>query len=86
MSYTSSNLYASRVYAEHPVALWAMDEPNYFVSLISDLEKEIESPYWTFDNAISSASAFTLSGYPFDDLDVNKIYLATASAATILFL
>lgn len=85
MSYTSSNLYASRVYAEHPVALWAMDEPNYFVSLISQAEKEIESPYWTFDNAISSASAFTLSGYPFDDLNVNKIYLATASAATVEF-
>ena len=85
MSYTSSNLYASRVYAEHPVALWAMDEPNYFVSLISELEKEIESPYWTFNNAISSASAFTLSGYPFDDLNVNKIYLATASAATVEF-
>jgi len=85
MSYTSSNLYASRVYAEHPVALWAMDEPNYFVSLISELEKEIKSPYWTFNNAISSASVFTLSGYPFDDLDVNKIYLATASAATVEF-
>ena len=86
MSYTSSNLYASRVYAEHPVALWAMDEPNYFVSLISQAEKEITESNWTFDNAIRSASAtFTLSGYPFDDLDVNRIYLATASAATIEF-
>lgn len=85
MSYTSSSLYASRVYAEHPVALWAMDEPNYFVSLISQAEKEITEYNWDFDNAISSASAFTLSGYPFDDLDVNKIYLATASAATVEF-
>jgi len=85
MSYTRSNLYASRVYAEHPVALWAMDEPSYFVSLISDAEKEITESNWDFDNAISSASAFTLSGYPFDDLDVNKIYLATASAATFEF-
>lgn len=85
MSYTSSNLYASRVYAEHPVALWAMDEPNYFVSLISQAEKEITEYNWDFDNAVSSASAFTLSGYPFDDLNVNKIYLATASAATVEF-
>jgi hypothetical protein len=85
MSYTSSNLYASRVYAEHPVALWAMDEPNYFVSLISQEEKEITESNWDFDNAVSSASVFTLSGYPFDDLDVNKIYLATASAATVEF-
>ena len=85
MSYTRSNLYASRVYAEHPVALWAMDEPSYFVSLISQEEKEITSSYWDFENAISSSAAFTLSGYPFDDLDVNKVYLATASAATTEF-
>lgn len=86
MSYTRSNLYASRVYAEHPVALWAMDESNYFVSLISQEEKEITETYWTFDNAVRNSSAvFTLSGYPFDDLDVNKIYLSTASAATVEF-
>ncbi len=73
MSYTSSNLYASRVYAEHPVALWAMDEPNYFVSLISQEQKEITESNWDFDNAIRNASAtFTLAGYPFDDLDVNR--------------
>jgi hypothetical protein len=85
MSYKSSNLYASRVYAEHPVALWAMDEPNYFVSLISQEEKEITESSWDFNNAVSSSAPFTLSGYPFDDLDVNKIYLATASAATLEF-
>jgi hypothetical protein len=85
MSYASSNLYASRVYAEHPVALWAMDEPNYFVSLISEAEKEITEANWDFENATSSSAAFTLSGYPFDDLEVNKIYLATASATTIEF-
>ena len=86
MSYTSSNLYASRVYAEHPVALWAMDEPNYFISLISQEEKEITESNWDFDNAIRNASAtFTLSGYPFDDLNVDRIYLATASAATVEF-
>jgi hypothetical protein len=85
MSYTSSNLYASRVYAEHPVALWAMDEPNYFVSLISQEEKEITESSWDFNNAVSSSAPFTLSGYPFDDLDVNKIYLSTASATTVEF-
>ena len=85
MSYTRSNLYASRVYAEHPVALWAMDEQNYFVSLISEQQKEITESYWDFDNATSSSAQFTLSGYPFDDLKVNKVYLSTASAATLEF-
>jgi hypothetical protein len=85
MSYTRSNLYASRIYSEHPVALWAMDEPNYFVSLISQGEKQITESNWDFDNAVSSASAFTLSGYPFEDLNVNKIYLGTASATPLNF-
>jgi len=88
MSYSSSNLYASRVYAEHPVALWSMDEPNYFVSLLTEEEKQIvsSSTSWTFDNAISSSASFTLSGYPFDDLDVDKIYLASASGSPIEYM
>jgi hypothetical protein len=77
MSYTSSNLYASRVYSEHPIALWAIDEPNYFVSLISENEKSVNDTNWEIYNGISSASAFTITGYPIDDSDVNRIYLDT---------
>ena len=83
MSYTRSNLYASRIYADHPVALWSMDEPNYFISLISQEEKEITESYWDFTNATSSSAVFTLSGYPFDDLQVNKVYLSSASGTPI---
>jgi hypothetical protein len=86
MSYTRSNLYASRVYAEHPVALWSMDEANYFVSLISESEKNIKTDNWTFDNAIRSSELFTLSGYPFEDLEVDKLYLASASSSTIEYM
>lgn len=86
MSYTRSNLYASRVYAEHPVALWSMDEPNHFVSLISKEEKEITESSWDFINATSSSAAFTLSGYPFDDLEVNKVYLTSASGSPIEYM
>ena len=86
MSYTRSNLYASRVYAEHPVALWSMDEPNYFVSLVSQEEKDITEAYWDFSNAVSSSASFVLSGYPFDDLEVNKIYLSSASGSPIEYM
>ena len=79
MSYTSSNLYASRVFSEHPVALWAMDEDSYFVSLISENEKSINDLNWDIYNAVSSASAFTITGYPFDNEDVDKFYLETDS-------
>ena len=78
MSYTNSNLYASRVFAEHPLALWAMDEQSYFVSLISENEKSISTTDWNVYNGVSSSSAaFTITGYPFDDEAVNKIYLQT---------
>ena len=80
MSYTRSSLYASRIYAEHPVALWSMDEPNYFVSLISEEEKQITQSDWDFINCLSSSAAFTLSGYPFDDLNVDKIYLSSSAS------
>ena len=86
MSYTRSNLYASRIYAEHPIALWAMDEPNYFVSLISQEEKGITTSNWNFLNATSSSAPFTLSGYPFDDLNVNKIYLTSASSSPVEYM
>jgi hypothetical protein len=82
MSYRNSSLYASKVYAEHPLALWSMDEPNYFVSLLSEEEKQIvsSSTSWTFFNATKSSEQFNLSGYPFEDLEVDKIFLSTASA------
>ena len=86
MSYTRSNLYASRVYSEHPVALWSMDESNYFVSLISNSEKNIKTDNWTFENATRSSELFTLSGYPFEDLEVDKIYLASASSSPVEYL
>lgn len=34
MSHKLSNLYASKVFAEHPLALWALDDEFYFVSHI----------------------------------------------------
>jgi hypothetical protein len=62
-----------------------MDEPNYFVSLLTEEEKQIvsSSTSWTFLNATKSLEQFNLSGYPFEDLDVDKIFLSTASASPV---
>jgi hypothetical protein len=86
MSYRNSSLYASKIYAEHPLALWSIDEANYFVSLISQEEKQIVSgsvSSWNLSNATISSEKFDLSGYPFEDLEVNKIFLSTASASPV---
>ena len=79
MSYKSSNLYASKVFSEHPLALWAVDENVNFVSLISEGSKNISSTNWTPYN-ISSVLSFTApSQNPIEDSVVSKIYRASAS-------
>ncbi len=79
MSYKSSNLYASKVFAEHPLALWAVDENVNFVSLISEGSKNITSISWTPYN-ISSVLSFTApSQNPIEDSVVSKIYRTSAS-------
>ena len=85
MSYRNSSLYASKIYAEHPLALWSMDEPNYFISLLTEEEKQIvsSSTSWTFFNATKSSEQFNLSGYPFEELEVDKIFLSTASSSPV---
>lgn len=40
-----SNLYAEKVFAEHPTALWALDEKLDYISLISNVERDLSS--WT---------------------------------------
>lgn len=43
-----SNLYAEKIFAEHPLALWALDDKADFVSLIDNNEKSMSG--WTITN------------------------------------
>jgi hypothetical protein len=56
-----SNLYAEKVFSEHPLALWALDDPADYVSLISEANRNIEDT-WSFDNCsvVSSSGSSTL--------------------------
>jgi len=79
MSYKSSNLYASKVFAEHPLALWAIDENVNFVSLIPESEKNITNTNWTPYNASYSVSFNAPSQNPIEDSPVSKIYRTSSS-------
>ncbi len=50
---TSSNLYAEKVFSEHPLSLWALDEVADYVSLITDSQRSIATPSWTITGATS---------------------------------
>jgi hypothetical protein len=36
---TSSNLYAEKVFSEHPIALWALDDKADYLSLITESQR-----------------------------------------------
>ena len=60
MSYKNSNLYASRVFAEHPIALWSLDEDYFFLSLIPENNKKITNSTWS----ISGGEYSLLTDFP----------------------
>lgn len=68
MGYSNTtNLYASRVYAENPLALWPLDDDYSFVSLISASNQNIEN--WNIFNGTASAAAdvSNVTQIPFPD-------------------
>lgn len=56
MSRQVSNLYAARVFSEHPIALWALDDDFSYISRISSSEKDILN--WNLYN-LDAISGFT---------------------------
>ena len=45
-----SNLYAEKIYSEHPLVLWALDDKADYVSLISEPQRNIED-LWDIEGA-----------------------------------
>lgn len=64
-----SNLYAEKVYAEHPIALWSLDDKADYISLIDESDRDIT--LWNITNG--TASQYSLSNEPFPDSQTTKI-------------
>ena len=67
---TPSNLYAEKIYAEHPQFMWALDDQADYVSLISEANREIS--LWSIDNGASIETEELLDA-PFPNSIINKI-------------
>jgi hypothetical protein len=48
-----SNLYAEKIYSEHPLVLWALDDKVDYISLISEQQRNITNS-WTVNNGTTS--------------------------------
>jgi hypothetical protein len=71
---TPSNLYAEKIYAEHPMAFWSLDDKADYISLINDSQRDLaDSVYWK--SALNgSASAYALTEKsPFPESPITKI-------------
>ena len=82
MSYKKSSLYASRVFSDHPIALWAMDEDYSFLSILSESEKTFNySSFWSLNNG-SIVEEFEIPFSSPIDLGLeleSKIFLSNSS-------
>ena len=61
-----SNLYAEKVFAEHPTGLWALDDKADYVSLISESHRNLSN--WTivggtYENYIESVDEPFINSY-----------------------
>ena len=78
---TPSNLYAEKIYQEHPIAVWHLDDQSDYISLISNaVRADLFTGYedWTITNAVSTYSPSadvlkTMSPYPFPEEDILSV-------------
>jgi hypothetical protein len=56
---TPSNLYAEKIYSEHPLVLWALDDALDYKSLISEAQRDI-SDSWTISDATATLESESL--------------------------
>jgi hypothetical protein len=57
-----SNLYAEKIYSEHPLVLWALDDTADYVSLITEAQRDIENQW---DVSGGTATEYMQNGAPF---------------------
>lgn len=74
---TPSNLYAEKVFAEHPTGLWALDDKADYISLISEQQRNLSN--WTITGGIHQDYPESI-GEPFIDSYVGKITATPTSS------
>ena len=76
-----SNLYAEKVFAEHPVALWALDDKLDYLGLITEAQRDIGA-LWNGTGGGANITLEPPAGIPFPDSFVSTIYSEVPSTTT----
>ena len=74
-----SNLYAEKIFREHPIAMWPLDEQSDYISLITESERTlvgnfVGSPYSTVEADLNAtATADETANSPFPESAISKV-------------
>lgn len=68
--YSPSNLYAEKIFSEHPTIMWALDDKADYISLISESERNIGNTWSVLD---CSSSTVSITKEPFVESYTNLI-------------
>jgi len=70
-----SNLYAEKIYAEHPIALWALDDTADYISLITEGKRSVSSWKDSDGNPLGSTAITVtdVTDQPFPESNTTKI-------------
>jgi hypothetical protein len=76
-----SNLYAEKIYSEHPLVLWALDDKLDYVSLITESQRDI-SDLWTVTDATATLESASPKE-PFADSALSLVELDVPTLETL---
>lgn len=77
MTTIKSNLYSTKAFSEHPIALWSIDEDVSFLSLISDSDRDFIN--WSQLNNASATTTSAIAGAPFEDSIFSTLTILSSS-------
>ena len=70
---TPSSLYAEKIYSEHPLALWSLDDNADYISLITESERNMSNTSnWTITNGTALSSTSSI-GQPFLESELSLL-------------
>lgn len=76
----TSNLYAERVFAEHPLALWPLDDNISFLQLFTDSQQNLsDGTYWTLTN-LDELDEVDYSDTPVSNSTSSRFILSSSSS------
>ena len=57
-----SNLYAEKIYAEHPTIMWALDDQVDYISLVDETDRNVS--LWTVTDGTAATSSIANEPFP----------------------